>query len=161
MSASQSGAAAATGTPNLVEARDLTKRYSGGVLAVQGLDLTVRRGEVYGFLGRNGAGKTTTLRMLAGLIQPTSGHAIVAGGSPGSPRSLSDLGAMIEAPAFWPYLSGRDNLRLLARYCRVPDRRVGPVLEEVELTDRAHRAVGTYSTGMKQRLGVAAALLKR
>jgi ABC-2 type transport system ATP-binding protein len=160
MSASQSGAAAAAGSPNLVEARDLTKRYSGGVLAVQGLDLTVRRGEVYGFLGPNGAGKTTTLRMLAGLIQPTSGHAIVAGGSPGSPRSLSDLGAMIEAPAFWPYLSGRDNLRLLARYCRVPDRRVGPVLEEVELTDRAHRAVGTYSTGMKQRLGVAAALLK-
>jgi ABC-2 type transport system ATP-binding protein len=145
---------------NLVEARGLTKRYSGGVLAVQGLDLTVRRGEVYGFLGPNGAGKTTTLRMLAGLIQPTSGHAIVAGGSPGSRRSLSDLGAMIEAPAFWPYLSGRDNLRLLARYCRVPDRRVGPVLDEVELTDRAHRAVGTYSTGMKQRLGVAAALLK-
>jgi ABC-2 type transport system ATP-binding protein len=159
MSGSRSGAAAA-GSPNLVEARDLTKRYSGGVLAVQGLDLTVRRGEVYGFLGPNGAGKTTTLRMLAGLIQPTSGHAIVAGGSPGSPRSLADLGAMIEAPAFWPYLSGRDNLRLLARYCRVPDRRVGTVLEEVELTDRAHRAVGTYSTGMKQRLGVAAALLK-
>jgi ABC-2 type transport system ATP-binding protein len=160
MSASQSGAAAAARNPNLVEARDLTKRYSGGVLAVQGLDLTVRRGEVYGFLGPNGAGKTTTLRMLAGLIQPTSGHAIVAGGRPGSPPSLSDLGAMIEAPAFWPYLSGRDNLRLLARYCRVPDRRVGPVLEEVALTDRAHRAVGTYSTGMKQRLGVAAALLK-
>jgi ABC-type multidrug transport system ATPase subunit len=145
---------------NLVEARDLTKRYSGGVLAVMGLDLTVRRGEVYGFLGPNGAGKTTTLRMLAGLIRPTSGHAIVAGGSPGSPRSLTDLGAMIEAPAFWPYLSGRDNLRLLARYCRVPDRRVGTVLAEVGLTDRAHRAVGTYSTGMKQRLGVAAALLK-
>jgi ABC-2 type transport system ATP-binding protein len=160
MSGSQSAAAAAAGSPNLVEARDLTKRYSGGVLAVQGLDLTVRRGEVYGFLGPNGAGKTTTLRMLAGLIQPTSGHAIVAGGRPGSPRSLSDLGAMIEAPAFWPYLSGRDNLRLLARYCRVPDRRVGPVLEEVDLTDRAHRAVGTYSTGMRQRLGVAAALLK-
>src|SRR5260370_14368235 len=67
---------------------------------------------------------------------------------------------MIEAPAFWPYLSGRDNLRLLARYCRLPDRRVGTVLEEVELTDRAHRAVGTYSTGMRQRLGLAAALLK-
>jgi ABC-type multidrug transport system ATPase subunit len=160
MSGSQSGAAAAAGSPNVVEARDLTKRYSGGVLAVKGLDLTVRRGEVYGFLGPNGAGKTTTLRMLAGLIRPTSGHAIVAGGSPGSPRSLTDLGAMIEAPAFWPYLSGRDNLRLLARYCRVPDRRVGAVLAEVGLTDRAHRAVGAYSTGMKQRLGVAAALLK-
>jgi ABC-type multidrug transport system ATPase subunit len=145
---------------NLVEARDLTKRYRGGVLAVQGLDLTVRRGEVYGFLGPNGAGKTTTLRMLAGLIRPTSGHATVAGGSPGSPQSLAHLGAMIEAPAFWPFLSGRDNLRLLARYCRVPDARVGPLLAEVEMTDRANRPVGTYSTGMKQRLGVAAALLK-
>ena len=67
---------------------------------------------------------------------------------------------MIEAPAFWPYLSGRDNLRLLARYCRVPDRRIGPLLDEVALTDRADRAFSTYSTGMKQRLGVAAALLK-
>jgi ABC-type multidrug transport system ATPase subunit len=160
MSAARSGAAAAAESATLVEARDLTKRYSGGVLAVRGLDLTVRRGEVYGFLGPNGAGKTTTLRMLAGLIQPTSGHATVAGGSPGSPQSLSNLGVMIEAPAFWPYLSGRDNLRLLARYCRVPDRRVGAVLEEVEMTDRALRVVGTYSTGMKQRLGVAAALLK-
>jgi ABC-2 type transport system ATP-binding protein len=145
---------------NLVEARDLTKRYHGGVLAVQGLDITVRRGEVYGFLGPNGAGKTTTLRMLAGLIRPTSGHATVAGGSPGSPRSLAHVGAMIEAPAFWPFLSGRDNLRLLARYCRVPDDRVGPLLAEVDMTDRANRAVGTYSTGMKQRLGVAVALLK-
>src|ERR1700730_7541891 len=160
MSGSESGAAGAAGSPNLVEATPPTKRYSGGVLAVQGLDLTVRRGEVYGFLGPNGAGKTTTLRMLAGLIQPTSGHAIVAGGSPRSPLSLSHLGAMLQGPAFCPYLSGRDNLRLLARYCRVPDRRVGPVLEEVELTDRAHHAVGTYSTGMKQRLGVPAALLK-
>ena len=145
---------------NLVEARDLTKRYGGGVLAVQGVNLTVRRGEVYGFLGPNGAGKTTTLRMLAGLIQPTSGHAMVAGGSPGSPQSLSHLGAMIESPAFWPHLSGRDNLRLLARYCRVPDSRVDPLLAEVEMTDRANRSVATYSTGMKQRLGVAAALLK-
>jgi ABC-2 type transport system ATP-binding protein len=160
MSGSQSVAAAAAGSPNLVAARDLTKRFAGGVLAVQGLDLTVGRGEVYGLLGPNGAGKTTTLRMLAGLVRPTSGHAIVAGGVPGSPRSLSDLGAMIEAPAFWPYLSGRDNLRLLARYCRVPDRRVGTVLEEVGLTDRADRPVSTYSTGMRQRLGVAAALLK-
>jgi ABC-2 type transport system ATP-binding protein len=148
------------GGENLVEARDLTKRYPGGVLAVQGLNLTVRRGEVYGFLGPNGAGKTTTLRMLTGLIKPTSGQATVAGGAPGSAQSLSQAGAMIESPAFWPYLSGRDNLRLLARYCRVPDSRVGPLLEEVEMTDRANRSVATYSTGMKQRLGVAAALLK-
>jgi len=145
---------------NLVEARNLTKRYRGGLLAVQGLDLTVRRGEVYGFLGPNGAGKSTTLRMLAGLSRPTAGHATVAGASPGTPQSLARLGVLIEAPAFWPYLSGRDNLRLLARYCRLPDRRVGVVLDEVEMSDRANRPVGNYSTGMKQRLGVAAALLK-
>jgi len=145
---------------NLVEARNLTKRYRGGMLAVQGLDLTVRRGEVYGFLGPNGAGKSTTLRMLAGLSRPTAGHATVAGASPGTPQSLARLGVLIEAPAFWPYLSGRDNLRLLARYCRLPDRRVGVVLDEVEMSDRANRPVGNYSTGMKQRLGVAAALLK-
>jgi ABC-type multidrug transport system ATPase subunit len=147
-------------TDNLIEARNLTKRYRGGVLAVQGLDLTVRRGEVYGFLGPNGAGKSTTLRMLAGLSRPTAGHALVAGASPGTPQSLARVGVLIEAPAFWPYLSGRDNLRLLTRYCRLPDRRVGVVLEEVEMSDRANRPVGNYSTGMKQRLGVAAALLK-
>lgn len=145
---------------NLVEARNLTKRYPGGVLAVQGLDLTVKRGEVYGFLGPNGAGKSTTLRMLAGLSRPTAGHATVAGARPGTPQSLARLGVLIEAPAFWPYLSGRDNLRLLARYCRLPDRRVGVVLDEVEMSDRANRPIGNYSTGMKQRLGVAAALLK-
>jgi ABC-2 type transport system ATP-binding protein len=144
----------------VVEARGLSKHYPGGVLAVQSLDLSIRRGEVFGFLGPNGAGKTTTLRMLAGLIKPTAGRATVAGGPPGSPRSLARLGAMIEAPAFWPYLSGGDNLRLLARYCRVPDRRVGTVLDEVEMSDRARRAYSTYSTGMKQRLGVAGALLK-
>ena len=145
---------------NLIEARNLTKRYRGGFLAVQGLDLTVRRGEVYGFLGPNGAGKSTTLRMLAGLSRPTAGHATVAGASPGTPQSLARLGVLIEAPAFWPYLSGRDNLRLLARYCRLPDSRAGVVLDEVEMSDRANRPVGSYSTGMKQRLGVAAALLK-
>jgi len=145
---------------NVVEARELTKRYPGGVLAVQGLNLNIKRGEVFGFLGPNGAGKTTTLRMLAGLIKPTAGTATVAGGPPGSPRSLARLGAMIEAPAFWPYLSGRDNLRLVARYCRMKDSLVDPVLAEVEMTDRARRAYSTYSTGMKQRLGVAAALLK-
>ncbi len=145
---------------NVVEARELTKRYPGGILAVQGLNLTIRQGEVYGFLGPNGAGKTTTLRVLAGLIKPTSGTATIAGARPGSAESLARLGCMIEAPAFWPYLSGRDNLRLLARYCRVSDKRVDPALDDVEMTDRANRAFSTCSTGMKQRLAVAAALLK-
>jgi ABC-type multidrug transport system ATPase subunit len=145
---------------NLVETRGLTKHFRGGIFAVQELNLTIRKGEVFGLLGPNGAGKTTVLRMLTGLIKPTSGSATVAGGSPGSAQSLAHLGAMIEAPAFWPYLSGRDNLRLLARYCRLPDRQVATVLDEMAMTEHADRAVATYSTGMKQRLGVAAALLK-
>jgi ABC-2 type transport system ATP-binding protein len=145
---------------NIIETRGLTKRYHGGVLAVQGLDLNVRRGEVYGFLGPNGAGKTTTLRMLVGLIKPSEGTAAVAGAAPGSRQSLASLGAIVETPAFWPYLSGHDNLRLVARYCRIPDVRVGVVLEEVEMTSRGGRVFGTYSTGMKQRIGLAAALLK-
>ncbi|HTF09224.1 MAG TPA: ABC transporter ATP-binding protein [Asanoa sp.] len=134
----------------------LTKRY-GEVVAVQDLDLTVRAGEVYGFLGPNGAGKTTTLRMLLGLIRPTSGRVLLHGQPPGD---LSGVGAMIEGPAFYPYLSGRDNLRVLARYAAVDDRRIDVVLDLVDLSGRAKHKFGTYSLGMKQRLGVAAALLK-
>src|SRR5438874_11421304 len=143
-----------------VETRGLTKRYRTGVLAVADLNLQVRTGEVYGFLGPNGAGKTTTLRMLSGLLRPTSGSATVAGGVPGSPGSLTRMGAMVETPAFYPYLSGRDNLRVVARYAGVPTSRIEPVLRQVDMTDRAHHKFRTYSTGMKQRLGVAAALLK-
>jgi ABC-2 type transport system ATP-binding protein len=143
-----------------VETHGLTKRYSTGVLAVNSLDLRVRAGEVYGFLGPNGAGKTTTLRLLSGLLHPTSGTAIVAGAAPGSPASLARMGAMVETPAFYPYLSGRDNLRVVARYAGVPKSRIEPVLKLVDLTDRARHKFKTYSTGMKQRLGVAAALLK-
>jgi ABC-2 type transport system ATP-binding protein len=143
-----------------VETRGLTKKYRTGVLAVSDLNLHVRSGEVYGFLGPNGAGKTTTLRMLSGLLRPSSGSAVVAGGAPGSPASLSRLGAMVETPAFYPYLSGRDNLRVVARYASAPKSRIEPVLEQVDLKDRARHKFKTYSTGMKQRLGVAAALLK-
>ena len=143
-----------------METHDLTKRYSTGVLAVDNLDLRVRSGEVYGFLGPNGAGKTTTLRMLSGLLHPTSGNATVVGGAPGSPATLARMGAMVETPAFYPYLSGRDNLRVVARYAGVPKSRIEPVLKQVDLTDRAKHKFKTYSTGMKQRLGVAAALLK-
>jgi ABC-2 type transport system ATP-binding protein len=148
------------GLANLVETRALTKQYGGKVLAVQGLNLTIRVGEVYGLLGPNGAGKTTTLRLLAGLARPTSGTALVAGGPPGSPQSLAHIGAMIEAPAFWPYLTGRDNLRLLARYSRVPQQKIEGIVDQVGMAEFANRRFGTYSTGMKQRLGVAAALLK-
>jgi len=143
-----------------VETHGLSKRYATGVLAVNNLDLRVRTGEVYGFLGPNGAGKTTTLRMLSGLLRPTSGTATVAGGAPGSPASLAQLGAMVETPAFYPYLSGRDNLRVMARYSSVQKSRIEPVLQQVDMTDRARHKFKTYSTGMKQRLGVASALLK-
>src|SRR2546428_7275309 len=121
-----------------VETRGLAKRYSTGVLAVADLALRVRTGEVYGFLGPNGAGKTTALRMLSGLLRPTSGTATVAGGVPGSPGSLARMGAMVETPAFYPYLSGRDNLRVVARYAGVPRSPIEPVLQPADLTDRAH-----------------------
>ncbi|MFI7062920.1 ABC transporter ATP-binding protein [Kribbella sp. NPDC050124] len=143
----------------LVEVSGLTKRY-GDTLAVDGVDLTVLPGEVYGFLGPNGAGKTTTLRILTGLISPTSGDVRVLGGAPGQPDVLGRTGSMIESPAFYPYLSGLDNLRLLAEYAAVPRRKIDEVLELVDLTDRARDRFSTYSLGMKQRLGVAAALLK-
>jgi ABC-2 type transport system ATP-binding protein len=143
----------------LVEVSGLTKRY-GDTLALDGVDLTVLAGEVYGFLGPNGAGKTTTLRILTGLIAPTSGEVRVLGGRPGEADVLGRTGSMIESPAFYPYLSGLDNLRLLAEYAEVPRQRVDEVLELVDLADRAPDRFSTYSLGMKQRLGVAAALLK-
>jgi ABC-type multidrug transport system ATPase subunit len=144
----------------VIETRGLGKRYDGRIVAVDKLSLGVRRGEVYGFLGPNGAGKTTTLRMLLGLVRPTSGSALVLGAPPGSPESLARVGALIEAPTFYPFLSGRDNLRVLARYSGAPEARIGAVLDEVDLAARAGDRFGTYSLGMKQRLGIAGALLK-
>jgi ABC-2 type transport system ATP-binding protein len=140
-----------------VETRELTKRY-GRLVAVDKVSLTVRPGEVYGFLGPNGAGKTTTLRMLLGLVRPSAGTVRLFGKPVG--QSLDDVGALIEGPAFYPYLSGRQNLRVLAGYAGSPAGRVDVVLDLVDLTDRAGDRYGTYSLGMKQRLGVAAALLK-
>jgi ABC-2 type transport system ATP-binding protein len=144
----------------VIETRELGKRYDGRIVAVDQLSLRVRRGEVYGFLGPNGAGKTTTLRMLLGLVQPTSGSALVLGAPPGSPESLAHVGALIESPTFYPFLSGTDNLRVLARYAGAPEARIEAVLEEVDLAQRADDRFGTYSLGMKQRLGIAGALLK-
>jgi ABC-2 type transport system ATP-binding protein len=144
----------------VIETRDLGKRYREGVLAVDRLNLRVRRGEVYGFLGPNGAGKTTTLRMLLGLIRPSSGRALVLGAPPGSPEALAKTGALIETPAFYPFLSGRDNLKALARHAGVPQARIAEALDEVDLGARAADRFRDYSLGMKQRLGVAGALLK-
>jgi ABC-type multidrug transport system ATPase subunit len=144
----------------VIETCELGKLYDRRIVAVDRLSLRVRRGEVYGFLGPNGAGKTTTLRMLLGLVRPTSGSALVLGAPPGSPESLARVGALIESPTFYPFLSGRDNLRVLARYSGAPEARIDAVLREVDLAARAGDRFGTYSLGMKQRLGIAGALLK-
>ena len=143
----------------VIETHDLTKRY-GDLVAVDGLTLRVRRGEVYGFLGPNGAGKTTTLRMLLGLVRPTAGSATVLGARPGSPAGLARVGALIEGPGFYPFLSARDNLRVMAAHAGVDAARADVVLDEVRLADRARDRFDTYSQGMKQRLGIASALLK-
>jgi ABC-2 type transport system ATP-binding protein len=144
---------------DVIQTQGLTKRY-GTLTAVDRLTLGVRRGEVYGFLGPNGAGKTTTLRMLVGLVRPTSGSATILGARPGSPDGLARIGALIEAPGFYPFLSASDNLGVMAMHAGTGAGRVDTVLEEVGLGDRAKDRFGTYSQGMKQRLGVASALLK-
>jgi ABC-type multidrug transport system ATPase subunit len=147
-------------TENAIETWDLTKVYDKRIRAVDRLNLTVRRGEVYGFLGPNGAGKTTTLQMLLGLVRATSGTATVLGKASGDPEILARVGAMVEEPAFYPYLSGRDNLRVVAGLGGLSQNRIDVVLDEVDLAERAGDRFKTYSQGMRQRLGVAAALLK-
>jgi ABC-2 type transport system ATP-binding protein len=146
-----------------VATRGLVKTY-GEIVAVDGVDLTVAHGDVFGLLGPNGAGKTTLLRMLLGLIRPTAGQAQLFGRDPlvDGAKALDGVAGFVEGPRFYPYLSGRKNLRLLADYDE-PDSssRIEEVLELVELRDRAKDRVGGYSHGMRQRLGIAAALLRR
>jgi ABC-type multidrug transport system ATPase subunit len=146
--------------PIVIETTNLSKRYGKQIVAVDGLNLAIRKGEIYGFLGPNGAGKTTTLRMLLGLVRPTSGTGKILGKPLGTAAGIARVGALVESPTFYPYLSGRRNLRILARYAGVPISRVDAVLDQVELTLRARDTFKTYSLGMKQRLGVAAVLLK-
>jgi len=143
----------------VLAAHKLTKRY-GSLTAVDGLDLAIERGETYGFLGPNGAGKTTTLRMLAGLLRPTAGTAEVAGYPPGSSESLARIGCLIENPAFYPYLTGRENLSVVAGWAGCDRSRIEDVLDLVGLAKRGNDKFGTYSLGMRQRLGIAAALIK-
>ena len=146
-----------------VAARGLVKRY-GEITAVAGVDLTVERGDVFGYLGPNGAGKTTSLRMLLGLIRPTEGSAQLFGRDPleVGARALDGVAGFVEGPRFYPYLSGRKNLRLLADYDgHGASGRIDEVLAIVELAGRAHDRVRGYSHGMRQRLGLAAALLRR
>jgi len=145
-----------------IEARGLVKRY-GAVTAVDHVDLTVEAGDVYGYLGPNGAGKTTSLRMLLGLIRPDEGTAKLFGRDPllEGARALSGVAGFVEAPRFYPYLSGRRNLELVAALDGDgASGRIDEALDTVELTDRARDRVGGYSHGMRQRLGIAGALLR-
>src|SRR5438094_7159088 len=135
-----------------IEIRGLVKRY-GEILAVDGVDLTREPGDVFGYLGPNGAGKTTSLRMMLGLIRPTAGSVTLFGRDPVEVgvKALEDVAGFVEAPLFYPYLSGRRNLRLLADYDGGASRsRIDELLELVELSDRANDQVGGYSHGMRQ-----------
>ena len=144
-----------------VEVRGLVKRY-GSVRAVDHVDLTVETGDIYGYLGPNGAGKTTTLRMLLSLIRRDGGSVALFGRDPADGiAALDHVAGFVESPTFYPYLSGRENLRLFgALDGGVSRRRIDEVLAQVDLRDRASDRVGTYSLGMRQRLGIAAALMR-
>jgi len=148
-----------------VSARSLVKVY-GELVAVDHVDLTVEKGDVFGYLGPNGAGKTTSLRMLLGLIRPTEGSIRLFGRDPHvvGAKALGGVAGFVEGPTFYPYLTARRNLRLLAAYddgdLRSKRSRIEELLELVELRDRGDDKVGGYSHGMRQRLGIAAALLR-
>ncbi len=151
----------------VIRTRSLTKRFPGGQVAVDSVDLAVPRGAVYGFLGPNGSGKTTTIRMLLGLVMPTSGSAALLGSDVRTAGGsvLPRVGALVEGPAFHPYLSGAANLRRLdAADATVSGRdgraRIGSALERVGLSAAAGKRYRSYSLGMRQRLGLAAALLR-
>ena len=142
-----------------ISVRDLSKKY-GERMAVSHINFDVPLGTVCGFVGPNGSGKTTTMRMLLGLISHTGGNGLVLDASIDEPaKYLSQVGAMIEGPAFYPALTGAENLRVLATLGGFPQERVQSLLDQVGLGDRAKSKYKTYSLGMKQRLGIAAALL--
>ncbi len=150
-------------TDAVLRTEGLTKRF-GGFTAVEGLSIEVRTGDLYGFLGLNGAGKTTTIRMVVGLVRPTAGRVLLFG-EDARARFLDVMprvGTLVEIPAFYPYLSGRQNLDLHRRLAGLADRRcVDEALERVGLARRADDRVRGYSQGMRQRLGIAQALLTR
>jgi ABC-2 type transport system ATP-binding protein len=142
-----------------ISVSNLSKRY-GDVLAVNNATFEVPLGTICGFVGPNGSGKTTTIRMLLGLINPSSGSGSIIGNSIDHPEKyLKEVGAMIEGPAFYPALSGLENLKVLAKLGGIPLERCQELLDLVDLGDRGGDKYKTYSLGMKQRLGIAAALL--
>jgi ABC-2 type transport system ATP-binding protein len=144
-----------------VEVRGLVKTY-GPNRVVDAVDLTVEQGDIYGYLGPNGAGKTTTLRMMLGLIRRDGGSVKLFGRDPAAGiGALEHVAGFVEAPTFYPYLTGRENLEFLGTLDGgVPGRRLDEVLDRVGLLDRACDRVGTYSLGMRQRLGIAASLMR-
>jgi len=146
----------------VVQTTALSRRY-GTQWAVDSLDMQVREGEVYGFLGLNGAGKTTTIRMLMGLIRPTLGHIELLGHEVPRDRMkvMGAVGSLVESPSYYAHLSGWDNLKIMATLLDVPDERIREVLKVVDLTADAEKKAGQYSLGMRQRLGIASALLNR
>ena len=142
-----------------ISVNNLSKRY-GDVLAVNSASFEVPLGTICGFVGPNGSGKTTTIRMLLGLIKPSEGSGSIIGNSIAHPEKyLKEVGAMIEGPAFYPALSGIENLKVLAKIGGIPYSRCQELLELVGLGDRGNDKYKTYSLGMKQRLGIAASLL--
>src|SRR5207342_2110388 len=151
---------------NIIEVEGLRKEYrrfrKGTTLAVDGLDLEVPEGGVFGFLGPNGAGKTTTIRCLLGLVAPSAGRMrmLDADLPKALPRVVRSVGSIVETPALFPRFSGRRNLRILGRIDGIGAKAVDEALARVRLAERADDLVKTYSLGMKQRLGIAAALLK-
>jgi ABC-2 type transport system ATP-binding protein len=145
----------------LLETRNLTKSFRGRKI-IDNLNLKVMKGDVYGFLGRNGQGKTTTIRLMTGLIFPDSGEVVINGCNLRTDfkRAISQIGAIVESPTFYDYLSGYENLSLMANLVPgISKSRINEVLEIVGLRNRAKDKVRTYSLGMKQRLGIANALL--
>src|SRR6266550_1215671 len=150
----------------VIELHGLRKEYrrirGGRTVAVDGLDLEVPDGGVFGFLGPNGAGKTTTIRCVLGLVRPNAGSLTLLGAdvSSGLASVIGKVGSIVEQPALFPRFTGRRNLQILGRIHRVGRSTIEGVLERVQLSERADDAVRTYSLGMRQRLGIAAALLK-
>ncbi|SMO32697.1 ABC transporter ATP-binding protein [Melghirimyces algeriensis] len=147
-------------TKTVVQTTQLTRRY-GKTTVVQNVNLNIKQGEIYGFLGPNGAGKTTTIRMLLGLIRPSEGEIQLFGKDLHKERKsiLKRVGSLVESPSYYGHLTGKENLEVARRILGVPSKRVDEVLEMVRLTQAAHKKVKQYSLGMKQRLGIATALL--
>ena len=144
-------------TETILETHDLTKSFHGQT-ALAGVSLRVQRGTVYGLLGPNGAGKSTTLKLITGLLRPTRGE-IIFDGAPWSRAALSKMGALIEGPALYANLTAQENLRVHTQMLGFSASRIGEVLETVGLTDTGRKRAGQFSMGMKQRLGIAIALL--